>query len=185
MATILRGKRKGEKVTIAQWCNDWVTVNESPDVFKVTALQYTLKEFMKITENPCGVLAQEFEANFDRLRFKRRKVQYVTASDDEQGVSEKVISIKKKDVYDLMQPQDDGSVHVFTKPGFGLVGMDWSKESIKELIEDSEDIQVGGDACRNMSHGIVVYPKGTKLQSELRFIEHNEEKLAEFEKANA
>lgn len=29
MATIRKGKRKGEKVTIRQWCNDWIMTDEA------------------------------------------------------------------------------------------------------------------------------------------------------------
>lgn len=28
MATIIRGKRKGEQVTLHQWCNDWMTTED-------------------------------------------------------------------------------------------------------------------------------------------------------------
>jgi len=48
MATILRGKRKGEEFTICQYCNDWVTEMESNSVHLITSVQFTEKEFFKV-----------------------------------------------------------------------------------------------------------------------------------------
>ncbi len=76
MATLIRGKRKGEVVTIKQWCNNWVSV-EGGDFYAIvspTSLQFDHKEMMAILlHNNNGTLLEEYEATFD-LRFKKRKV---------------------------------------------------------------------------------------------------------------
>ncbi len=74
MATILRGKHKGKKVTIHQWCNDWITVEEIVQSFSPSSLQYTPKEFRMILFNPDnGSMFQLFEPDYDNFRFKRKK----------------------------------------------------------------------------------------------------------------
>lgn len=68
-------------------------------------------------------------------------------------------------------------IHVFTNPGGMLIGADWGRADVVEAIENAEKIEVGGPGCRGMKHGIVVFPKGAKFQSDLYFVESVEDKL--------
>lgn len=47
MATILRGKRKGETVQIAQFANDWVSLEDGA-IISPTSLSYTQEERERI-----------------------------------------------------------------------------------------------------------------------------------------
>lgn len=75
MAIILRGKNKGKKVKIHQWCNNWITA-ELPDksvkVFKITALEYTDAELFKIAMVETGYMFEVFEVHGNRIRRRRR-----------------------------------------------------------------------------------------------------------------
>lgn len=78
MAVIIRGKRKGERVIISQYCNDWVTADSEDgsrtDVFSITALQFTYEEMYQIlTNDNQGILLQEFEQVPFETRFRRKK----------------------------------------------------------------------------------------------------------------
>jgi len=78
MATILRGKRKGEEVTIDQFCNDWVTAwsldKSRRDVFGITALQFTAEEMLEICgHDNTGMMFTAFEVVPFKNRFRRRK----------------------------------------------------------------------------------------------------------------
>jgi hypothetical protein len=81
MATILRGKRKGEEVIIDQWCNDWITAHNKletrVDVFGITALKFTVEESYKIlsSEN-LGVMLQLFDYHTLDGVFKKRKLPF-------------------------------------------------------------------------------------------------------------
>lgn len=55
---------------------------------------------------------------------------------------------------------DGDSIHVFLNPGGMLIGADWSRESIHKLIADAESLEVGGDQCIQMGHGLVAKHKG-------------------------
>ena len=70
---------------------------------------------------------------------------------------------------------DKEYIHTFINAPFGLIGADWGKD---EVIED---IHIGGEVCRAMNHGIVVFPKRAKKQSDLYFIECDDKKLSEIE----
>lgn len=75
MAEILRGKFKGKKVKIKQWCNDWCTaeVDGEPKVFSITNLKFDqLESFDILTHENNGVMEDEFE--FVKDRFVRRKI---------------------------------------------------------------------------------------------------------------
>lgn len=71
--------------------------------------------------------------------------------------------------------------HVFMSNGLMIVGMDWDKESITELLE-SHDIEIcdPNGMSRKMKHGIVALDKENEFNN--KFIETNEEKLSAFEK---
>jgi hypothetical protein len=72
MATILRGKRKGQEIKIHQSCNDWVT-DEDNNVYRVTGLKFTEEEFAKVLKD----VASYLEPDHEKLIFKPRKVNKV------------------------------------------------------------------------------------------------------------
>lgn len=73
---------------------------------------------------------------------------------------------------------DGEYVHTFINNGMGLIGADWSREEILEKLKTSEVIELTGKQARAMGHGICAYNKDAKWQSQLLFIETNEEKMA-------
>ena len=81
-------------------------------------------------------------------------------------------------------PEGD-SIHTFYNPGFGLVGADWSREDILDKLRKSDIIELTGETARSMGHGMCAYNKETKWQSELLFIETDEEKLAKLESSDS
>ena len=76
---------------------------------------------------------------------------------------------------------DGDTVHTFYSPGFGLLGADWSKEDITDKLRRSDIIELTGPAARGMGHGICAYNKDTKCQSDILFVETDEERLAVLE----
>lgn len=69
-------------------------------------------------------------------------------------------------------------VHTFRSGGMALLGCDWSRKSILKAIDDNHDrIEIGGDQCKRMGHGLVVW---TSLTEPL-FIECDKAKLQKLE----
>lgn len=77
-------------------------------------------------------------------------------------------------------PEGD-AVHTFMNPGFGLVGADWSREDIIEKIQRSDVLALTSEMARSMGHGMCVYNSDAKYQSDILFIETDEEKLKALE----
>ena len=77
---------------------------------------------------------------------------------------------------------DGDTVHTFYNPGFGLVGADWSKEDITDKLRRSDIIELTGPAARGMNHGMCVYSKGAKYQSDILFIETDEARVSALER---
>ena len=72
MATILRGKRRGEEAKIIQWCNDWIMI-EPATIVSPTSLRLDAKEVMDVRNHKNnGIMFNLFELNDDGM-FKRRK----------------------------------------------------------------------------------------------------------------
>lgn len=73
-------------------------------------------------------------------------------------------------------------IHTFYNFPFGLVGGDWKREDIIEMLNNPNyKIEVCGEAARTMNHGICVYVKGETVQSNILFIETNMDKLNEID----
>lgn len=100
---------------------------------------------------------------------------------------DKIIHLTAKDVKKLWNKNSDGTVHIFKNPNASMMmGFDRDAKSLSKELEEADDIQIGGDGCMGMGHGIVLFPKGSKYHSELTFIEHNKEKMKKFlEEANS
>lgn len=75
MATILRGKRKGEQARIHQWANDWFSVDHAdgtPGIVNPTSLQLDAVESARWRDEPGG-MERWFEIT-DAGRFRRKAV---------------------------------------------------------------------------------------------------------------
>jgi len=71
---------------------------------------------------------------------------------------------------------DGEEIHTFRNPNGMLIGCDISRENIVERLKSNPDkIELGGDMCKSMKHGIVLEDDG------FLFIETNEEKLNAFD----
>lgn len=66
----------------------------------------------------------------------------------------------------------ENQVHNFIPAPFGIIGADWSIEDVKECLESANSIEIGGEQCRKMGHGIAV----TK-QENVYFFEADNNKL--------
>ena len=75
MATILRGKRKGDHVKITQWQNDWISgdTEGGPEVFLPTNLQFSIAEMEEILESSKNSFFLKIYEPTKDLRFKKRK----------------------------------------------------------------------------------------------------------------
>ena len=71
----------------------------------------------------------------------------------------------------------DGQVHNFINGGFSLIGADWSIKEVEKCLEKAESIEIGGDNCRKLNHGIVVIKDG-----DIYFFEADNEKLDKYDK---
>lgn len=89
------------------------------------------------------------------------------------------VILKKEDAIDCLSKGE--VIHVFTNPGGMLVGADWGSSDVIEAIEKADKIEIGGPVCRGMGHGIVIFPKNAKYQSDLYFVESVEEKLKTYD----
>lgn len=76
---------------------------------------------------------------------------------------------------------DGEYVHTFINNAIGLIGADWSRTEILEKLRTSDIIELTGEQAKSMGHGMCVYNKDAKWQSQLLFIETNEEKLEALE----
>lgn len=51
---------------------------------------------------------------------------------------------------------DGEDIHVFSNPAGGvLVGSDFSRAKVLEILKEAKEIEVGGEACVRMKHGLV------------------------------
>ena len=76
-------------------------------------------------------------------------------------------------------------IHTFKNAPFGLIGADWSRGDIlAELKKPDMVIELTGEQAKAMKHGMCAHNKNAKYQSELLFIETDEEKLSAFERAH-
>lgn len=69
---------------------------------------------------------------------------------------------------------NDENVHTFYNSSVALIGGDWSKEDIIDKLNKSDVIELTGETAQKMGHG--------KYQSDILFIETDEEKLSMLEK---
>jgi hypothetical protein len=80
---------------------------------------------------------------------------------------------------------DSENIHTFINATFGLLGADWSKNNILNRLKEVDSvIELTGEQARKMGHGMCVYNKNSKYQSDILFIQTDEEKLLLFEKTH-
>lgn len=68
-------------------------------------------------------------------------------------------------------------IHTFRESGLALIGADWLREEIIELIRKSDCLELTGEAARSMGHGLAIYDHDAKMQSDILFVETDMEKL--------
>jgi hypothetical protein len=69
-------------------------------------------------------------------------------------------------------------VHTFRSGSSILIGADWSRKSIIDAIEKTDLIEIGGEACKRMGHGLVVWTVNDPL-----FVEADKEEIEKLEKS--
>lgn len=77
-------------------------------------------------------------------------------------------------------PEGD-EIHTFYNMPFGVLGADWSRQKVIDKLKESDKIEITGEMARSMKHGIAVYNDDTKRQSDVLFIETDENKLDAFD----
>ena len=80
----------------------------------------------------------------------------------------------------ILIPNGD-EIHTFYQMGNALVGADWDRESILQKFHECDRIEIAGDSARSMGHGLAVYKSSTKWQSEVLFVQTDEQRLNEFD----
>lgn len=81
---------------------------------------------------------------------------------------------------------DGDDIHTFKNAPFGLIGADWSREDILNKLKEADiAIELTGEQAKSMKHGMCAYNKNAKWQSEILFIETDEEKLTVFEQTHS
>ena len=89
-------------------------------------------------------------------------------------MTDKII-LTKEQALAVLDHNSDGSVHVFDNPRLGmLIGADWSKESIENAIKSATELQIGGEMCQRMGHGLVM-----DCEDGRHFVAAKEDKLKE------
>ena len=68
-------------------------------------------------------------------------------------------------------------IHTFRESGLALIGADWLREEIIELIRKSDCLELTGEGARSMYHGLAIYDHDAKMQSDILFVETDMEKL--------
>lgn len=76
---------------------------------------------------------------------------------------------------------DGYEIHTIIQQGMMFIGGDWSREDILDKIQKSERIEVTGPNARAMGHGLALYDKNAKYQSDVLFVETDKAKLDAFD----
>lgn len=76
---------------------------------------------------------------------------------------------------------DGEEIHTQIQKGMMFIGADWSREDIIDKIKRSEVREISGPFARGMNHGLVLYNRNAKYQSDLLFVETDKAKLDAFD----
>lgn len=90
-----------------------------------------------------------------------------------------LVHLTAKQAIDCLKNNEE--IHVFNLATWGLTGCDMKREQIIKMIKTAEDIQIGGECCREMSHGLVLMPKDSKTIYDYYFVECDDNKLKEYD----
>jgi|SRR5688572_23946443 len=52
-------------------------------------------------------------------------------------------------------------VHTFRSCRMILIGADWDRKSILKAIQETDIIEIGGEACKKMGHALVIWTSDT------------------------
>ena len=63
---------------------------------------------------------------------------------------------------------DDERIHTFRSGPMALIGCDWDREDLIAAINEAERIDIGGEQCCLMNHGLVVWTGQEPLFVECR-----------------
>lgn len=66
-----------------------------------------------------------------------------------------------------MLPEGE-SVHTFRAVGIVLLGGEWNREFLIKAIRASKQIEIGGNNCRKIGHGLVIYTNDKPLYVECK-----------------
>lgn len=91
---------------------------------------------------------------------------------------EEIIKLTREQAETALISNQDGSVHTFVQSGYALIGADRSKDSINEMLASAELLQIGGENCRAMEHGVVIDCGNSRF-----FLHADNDKLKEYEEA--
>ena len=81
---------------------------------------------------------------------------------------------------------NEKEIHTFYNCSFGLLGADWRKEEVLELLKNPcTTIELTGENAKAMKHGMCAYRKGERDHSLIVFIETDDEKLSAFEQEHS
>lgn len=64
---------------------------------------------------------------------------------------EKIIKLTKEQALECMVIKDN-QVHNFIQAGFGLVGADYPIKKVKEMLDEADRIEIGGQGCKAQTH---------------------------------
>jgi len=87
----------------------------------------------------------------------------------------KQIYLTKKEALALLPSKEN--IHTFVNSNIALIGADWSRKAIEDLIAESKERQIGGGMCMNMGHGLVITrPENNRPL----FVEHDKEVMKKY-----
>lgn len=76
---------------------------------------------------------------------------------------------------------DGKYVHNFIQSSFAFIGCDYSRSDAIKAFKAAKSIEIGGDGCKSMGHGLAVFDQAGGLS----FFAADKEKVAAFEAAHA
>lgn len=155
--TVTRGILKGETLKVHQMCNDWITAtfldgehaNDGQPI-SPTITHFEPEEAAKVVQlHDDGKLGQMFKMDYDLEHFKN-------TGKFRRPKPEKLERIHL--TYDeavAMLPEGD-EIHTFISGGMMLIGADWSRESVLELLKTGKP-EKSGEMAAGMGHGLVAF----------------------------
>lgn len=72
---------------------------------------------------------------------------------------------------------DGDEIHTQIQKGMVFIGADWSRDEIIDKIKKCQIREVTGPVARGMGHGLALYNKDAKYQSDILFVETDKKRL--------